>query len=95
MQARYKIEEQYEIAGEYMAYCGIIYHNIRGPIGSTGWLTMHPAPSWKLVAIAPWNIGEHGILEELQNMYLKGKLCAHAQLYISEVKIGIACMCIM
>ena len=39
------------------------------------WLTYHPAPSWKLVAIALWMTEEHAALEVLQKIYLKGKPC--------------------
>lgn len=50
---------------------------------SVYWLTHHPAPSWKVVAIALWSSGEHGALEVLQSMYLKGNH-SHIQLYYYE-----------
>ena len=37
------------------------------------WLTHHPSPTWVLVANALYMLDEHGALEVLQKMYLKGK----------------------
>ena len=37
------------------------------------YLTQHPAPSWKQVASGLWWMGEHGALEVVQTLYLKGK----------------------
>ena len=43
---------------------------------ATFYLTRHPAPSWRIVAHALWQAGEHGALEVVQKLYLKGELCA-------------------
>ena len=45
---------------------------------STVFLTEHPSPSWSTVALALWEKGEHGALEVVQKLYLKGELCAHS-----------------
>ena len=44
---------------------------------STIFLTDNPSPSWSTVAFALWKRGEHGALEVVQKLYLKGEpLCA-------------------
>ena len=37
------------------------------------WITHHPAPSWKVVAITLWMAGELVALEVVQKLYFKGK----------------------
>ena len=49
-------------------------------------LTENPSPSWSTVALALWQAGEHGALEVVQKLYLKGEPCAHS--CRSEVRIG-------
>ena len=39
---------------------------------STVYLTENPSPSWNTVAYALWQTGEHGALEVVQKLYLKG-----------------------
>ena len=39
------------------------------------YITQHPAPSWRIVALALWEAGEHGALEVVQKLYLKGEPC--------------------
>ena len=41
------------------------------------WLADHPSPSWLVIADALYMAYEHGALEVLQKMYLKGKQCTH------------------
>ena len=53
---------------------------------STVFLTDNPSPSWSTVALALWGVGEHGALEAVQKMYLKGEPCAHS--CRSEGRIG-------
>ena len=43
---------------------------------TTYYITQHPAPSWRTVALALWEAGEHGALEVVQKLYLKGEPCA-------------------
>ena len=45
---------------------------------STVFLTENPSPSWSTVALAMWEAGEHGALEVVQKLYLKGEPCAHS-----------------
>ena len=45
---------------------------------STVFLTDNPSPSWSGVAYALWQAGEHGALEVVQKLYLKGEPCAHS-----------------
>ena len=45
---------------------------------STVFLTENPSPSWSTVALAMWEAGEHGTLEVVQKLYLKGEPCAHS-----------------
>ena len=54
---------------------------------STVFLTDNPSPSWSTVAFALWEKGEHGALEVVQKLYLKGEPCAHS--CRSEGRIGI------
>ena len=49
---------------------------------STIFLTDNPSPSWSTVALALWEAGEHGALEVVQKLYLKGEPYAHS--YRSE-----------
>ena len=49
---------------------------------STVFLTDHPSPSWSTVALALWQAGEHGALEVVQKLYLKGEPCIDTHLYI-------------
>ena len=42
---------------------------------STYFITKHPSPSWILVANALWKMGQHGALEVVQKLYLKGESC--------------------
>ena len=53
---------------------------------STVFLTDNPSPSWSTVAYALWQAGEHGALEVVQKLYLKGEPCAHS--CRSEGRIG-------
>ena len=53
---------------------------------STIFLTDNPSPSWSTVALALWEAGEHGALEVVQKLYLKGESCAHS--CRSEGRIG-------
>ena len=53
---------------------------------STVFLTDNPSPSWSTVAYALWEAGEHGALEVVQKLYLKGEPCAHS--CRSEGRIG-------
>ena len=53
---------------------------------STVFLTDNPSPSWSTVAFALWQDGEHGALEVVQKLYLKGEPCAHS--CRSEGRIG-------
>ena len=53
---------------------------------STVFLTDNPSPSWSTVALALWVMGEHGALEVVQKLYLKGEPCAHS--CRSEGRIG-------
>ena len=45
---------------------------------STVFLTENSSPSWSIVAFALWATGEHGALEVVQKLYLKGEPCAHS-----------------
>ena len=40
------------------------------------YITQHPAPSWRIVALALWRKGELGALEVVQKLYHKGEPCA-------------------
>ena len=42
---------------------------------STVFLTDNPSPSWSTIAYALWAVGEHGALEVVQKLYLKGQPC--------------------
>ena len=53
---------------------------------STIFLADHLSPSWSTVALALWVTGEHGALEVVQKLYLKGEPCAHS--CRSEGRIG-------
>ena len=58
---------------------------------STVFLTDNPSPSWSTVALALWEAGEHGALEVVQKLYLKGEPCInthHYYYYRSEGRIG-------
>ena len=48
---------------------------------STVFLTDNPSPSWSTVAYALWEAGEHGALEVVQKLYLKGEPCIDTHLY--------------
>ena len=43
---------------------------------SAYFMSHHPAPSWLIIANALWKAGEHGTLEVVQKLYLKGEPCA-------------------
>ena len=43
---------------------------------TTYYITQHPAPSWRIVALALWEEVELGALEVVQKLYLKGEPCA-------------------
>ena len=43
---------------------------------SVYFMSHHPAPSWLIIANALFETGEHGALEVVQKLYLKGELCA-------------------
>ena len=61
-----EINQQYDrITQRIRAYCEYL-------------LTHHPAPSWKWVAVVLWDKQEHGALEMLQKVCLKGKSCSHS-----------------
>ena len=45
---------------------------------SNVFLTDNLSPSWSTVAFALWSGGEHGALEVVQRLYLKGEPCAHS-----------------
>ena len=45
---------------------------------STYYLSKHPSPSWSIAAFALWEKGEHGALEVVQKLYLKGEPYAHS-----------------
>ena len=49
---------------------------------STVFLTDNPSPSWSTIALALWEVGEHGALEVVQKLYLKGEPCINTHLYI-------------
>ena len=52
------------------------YDRIQLPrVYSTVFLTDNPSPSWSTVAIALCEAGEHGALEVVQKLYLKGQPC--------------------
>ena len=53
---------------------------------STVFVTDNPSPSWSTVTFALWQEGEHGALEVVQKLYLKGEPCAHS--CRSEGRIG-------
>ena len=53
---------------------------------STVFLTDNPSPSWSTVAFSLWQAREHGALEVVQKLYLKGEPCAHS--CRSEGRIG-------
>jgi hypothetical protein len=42
---------------------------------STVYLTEVPSPSWSILALALWQGKEHGALEVVQKLYLKGEPC--------------------
>jgi hypothetical protein len=55
------------------------YDRRRRPrVYSTVFLTEVPSPSWSTVALALWEAKEHGALEVVQKLYLKGEPCAHS-----------------
>ena len=70
---RYELQRQYDRRQLPRAY-------------STVFLTDNPSPSWSTVAFALWEEGEHGALEVVQKLYLKGEPCAHS--CRSERRIG-------
>ena len=43
---------------------------------SAYFMSHHPAPSWLIVANALWRTKQHGALEVVQKLYLKGDICA-------------------
>ena len=43
---------------------------------STYFLTHHPAPCWRIIAIALYKNEELGALEVVQKLYLRGEPCA-------------------
>ena len=60
---RYELQQQYdrrELNRAYTAY----------------YITQHPAPSWRMAALALWQKGELRALEVVQKLYLKGEPCA-------------------
>ena len=48
-------------------------------------LTDNPSPSWSTVALALWEAGEHGALEVVQKLYLKGEPCGTAVVVRGEL----------
>ena len=56
---RDKLEQQYDSRQRKRAYA--VY-----------FVTQHPSPSWRIVALALWYAEEHGALEVVQKLYLKG-----------------------
>ena len=40
---------------------------------SAYYLAHHPGPSWRIIANALWQSKEHGALEVVQKLYLKGE----------------------
>ena len=61
---RLEIDQQYPVFHQRVRAYSIFY------------LSHHPAPSWTIVANALWERGEHGSLEVVQKLYLKGESCA-------------------
>ena len=57
---------------------------------SVYYLAHHPGPSWRIIATALYNAGEHGALEVVQKLYLKGEPCADS--CRSEGIIGSLCI---
>ena len=53
---------------------------------STYYITQHPAPSWRIIALALWEEVELGALEVVQKLYLKGEPCADS--FRSEGRSG-------
>ena len=45
---------------------------------SVYFMSHHPAPSWLVIANALWQAEEHGALEVVQKLYLKGEPCANS-----------------
>ena len=70
---RYELRGQYEKRQLSKAY-------------STYYVSKHLSPSWSIVALALWIAEEHGALEVVQKLYLKGEPCAHS--CRSEGRIG-------
>ena len=42
---------------------------------SAYYLAHHPGPSWRIIANALWRSKNHGALEVVQKLYLKGEPC--------------------
>ena len=55
---------------------------------SVYFMSHHPAPSWLIIANALWQVGEHGALEVVQKLYLKGELCADS--YRNEGRMSVS-----
>ena len=60
---------------------------------SACYLAHHPGPSWRIIATAFWHKKEHGALEVVQKLYLKGEPCADS--CRSEGRIGSLCIAII
>ena len=60
---------------------------------SAYYLAHHPGPSWRIIANALWQSKEHGALEVVQKLYLKGEPCADS--CRSEGRIGSLCTVII
>ena len=60
---------------------------------SAYYLAHHPGPSWRIIANALWRSKEHGALEVVQKLYLKGEPCADS--CRSEGRIGSLCIVII
>ena len=56
---------------------------------SAYYLAHHPGPSWRIIATALWQEKEHGALEVVQKLYLKGEPCADSCRRIGKLCIVI------
>ena len=45
-------------------------------------LNRHPAPSWKVVAIALWRTADYETLETVQKLYLKRKFASNSNIQV-------------
>ena len=57
---KYELKQQYDGRERTRAYTAY-------------YITQHPAPSWRIVALALCQAEEHGALEVVQKLYLKGE----------------------